>query len=465
MSRRADDASIRRRRALPLRAESPSRRGPSAVGLLTLFILLLVAIPSRLIVGPLGGAGTPAQILAMLLAGYWVATRIMRQPSRQTLRQPIRVAMLLLCAAIVISYIVANTRAIDGTEMRAADVGMLLLVGWVGVAFATMDLIPTRADLDTVLRRLVFAGGALATLGLLQFVTKQPFTNYIEIPGLRANTTLNSVYERGGLTRPAGTALHPLEFAAVLTMILPLALHYAILDDTRSALRRWYPALVIGGAIPISISRSAVLSAIVVLAFILPTWPPLRRRYAYVAIVGLMAVLYLVVPGLIGTISDLFTGISNEGSAQSRTNSYALAGFFISHSPLFGRGFGTFLPAYRILDNQYLGMLIETGIVGLLCLLGVFATAITAAVRVRRGSDDEADRSLAQSLAAAVASACASLALFDGFSFPMAATLVFFLIGCIGALRRVTGSHNSRDATTGRRSGASASDTRTAPGP
>ena len=78
--------------------------------------------------------------------------------------------------------------------------------------------------MDVLLRRLTYLGGAIASLGLLQFATGQPFTNYIQIPGLSINNELVSVLNRGGLVRPAGTAIHPIEFGAVLTMILPLAL-------------------------------------------------------------------------------------------------------------------------------------------------------------------------------------------------------------------------------------------------
>lgn len=425
---------------------APTAAGAGSVNVLSLFIVLLVAIPSRLIVGPLGGAGTPAQILAVLLAGHWAATSLLYRPVRRGVRRlsSLHVAILLLAAAIAISYTMAQTRAIDGAEARSADIAVLVLLGWIGLAFSAMDFIPTRALLDVLLRRLVLAGALLATLGIIQFATKQPLTNYIEIPGLHSNSALNSVYERGGLARPAGTALHPLEFAAVLTMMLPVALHLAVTDDGRSAFRRWYPVAVIAAAVPLSISRSAIVSAAVVLLVVLPSWPRSRRHNAYIVMAGLMVILYLTVPGLIGTISGLFTGISSEGSAQSRTGSYALAGYFIEHSPLFGRGFGTFLPAYRILDNQYLGMLIETGVVGLGCLIGVFVTALVVAARVRRSARNEADRSLALALAAAVASASASLALFDGFSFPMAATLVYFLIGCIGALRRLVADDAAR---------------------
>ena len=78
----------------------------------------------------------------------------------------------------------------------------------------------------------------------------------------------------------------------------------------------------------------------------------------------------------------LFTGISQDDSALSRTDSYDLAAQFIERSPVFGRGLSTFLPSYRILDNQYLGLLIETGVVGTAAFLALLTTALVVAYRM-----------------------------------------------------------------------------------
>ena len=81
--------------------------------------------------------------------------------------------------------------------------------------------------------------------------------------------------------------------------------------------------------------------------------------------------------GLVGTIISLFTGLSSDPSIAGRTDDYAVVGKFISESPWFGRGFGTFLPKeYFILDNQYLGSIVETGYVGLGALLAGLRTAL-----------------------------------------------------------------------------------------
>jgi O-antigen ligase len=144
--------------------------------------------------------------------------------------------------------------------------------------------------------------------------------------------------------------------------------------------------------------------------------------------------MYILVHGLFGTLFSLFSNISSDTSAQSRTDSYALVEQFIGRSPIFGRGFRTFLPSYRILDNQLLGTTIEMGVVGLGALLGLMITTIIACRQVRRTVADESARRLAQACIASVASALVGFAFYDGLSFPMGAGIFFFVVGCGGSL-------------------------------
>ncbi len=297
------------------------------------------------------------------------------------------------------------------------------------------DEMRTRGDLDRFLRRMAIGGGFVAMVGVAQFILKQQLTDYIVVPGLSDSVAL-ALSDRNGFTRPDGTSIHPIEFGAVLTMILPIALHYAMTDRHRSFLSRWWPAAAIAFAIPLSISRSAIISAVVILIVFIPTWSKEQRRRSYVTLVALGGVIYLLVPGLLGTITGLFSGISGDDSTLSRTNSYALAGQFIDRYPVFGRGFQTFLVNYRILDNQYLGLAISIGAVGLAATLGLFITAMVSARRVRRASVDPGTRNLSQALVASVASTTVSIAFYDAFSFPMATNVMFLVLGSSAALVR-----------------------------
>lgn len=200
---------------------------------------------------------------------------------------------------------------------------------------------------------------------------------------------------------------------------------------------RWLPVFLSLIALPLSISRSAIVGLVIVLAIMLPSWPR-TTQYSVLALgsVG-AAVVFVALPGVIGAFAILFGGVSTDPSARSRTDSYDLAFQFISQAPVFGRGIGTFLPKYRILDNQYLLTLIDMGAVGLAALLGLFVTSMVCAHLVRRRSDDPAIRDLAQSLLAALAVSLVGFALFDGMSFPLFTGLVFIVIGVTAAVWRL----------------------------
>jgi len=157
-----------------------------------------------------------------------------------------------------------------------------------------------------------------------------------------------------------------------------------------------------------------------------------------VVCVGALTVLVgLLVPTMLGSIFGLFSAIGDDGSAQSRSGSYGLAMEFVDRYPVFGRGFSTFLPSYRILDNQYLGLLIETGVVGLLSFGALVVTAVVTARRARRLAPDTVTREIGQALTASIVAGAAGLALFDGIGFPMSASVFFLLLGISGAYYRL----------------------------
>ncbi|MBB3041937.1 O-antigen ligase family protein [Nocardioides sp. LMS-CY] len=408
-----------------------------AVTVLTIYAVALIAIPSRLVIGPLGGAGSPATVVGLGCALWWLFAQLARPTPNTAGRQPVRACLIGFVLTVLAAFVAACVRPIDPIEFSSATLALVLLGGWAGVLLVANDGIPDLDRLLVLVRRLVALGAAMAALGITQFLTHQPLVDRISIPGLVANHAGFGLTMREGFTRPAGTATHPIEYGAVVTMLLPLALALAMGDHGRSAVRRWTPVALIAICVPLSISRSALLACAVGTIVVLVSWPPRARRAAFgVSIVGSVAV-YLLIPGMLGSLLGLFTGIGGDSSAQSRTGSYAIAADFVSRAPLFGRGFQTFLPSYRILDNQYLGLLIEVGVVGLTAFLLLVVTGLRAArvTRVRGGSPTLSQ--LGQGLLGAVAAGAVTLALFDALSFPMSAGTFFLLLGIAGAARRL----------------------------
>jgi O-antigen ligase len=299
------------------------------------------------------------------------------------------------------------------------------------------DGIPTLARNRVLAQRIVLCVGLVAVFGLIQFATKQLWVDRISIPGLTSGAAAWSLGQRSGLTRPSGTSTSPIEYAVVLTMVLPLAIVMA----RRARGRRWvYVCLLgaIGFAILLSLSRSAIVCGLVALVVLIAAWPPRARLVATGVVLAMFVAVYLTVPGVLGTIGRLFTGASDDSSIQSRTGSYDIAGDFIAQSPLLGRGFGTFLPKYWILDNGYLGLLIEGGVLGLAGLLAVISAALWLAVKARGLAVDAEDKEIAQALVAGIAAGASGLAFFDTFGFPQTAGSFFLMIGLAGSTWRLT---------------------------
>lgn len=71
------------------------------VAALTLYVFLLMAIPSSLVFAPLGGNGGPASVLAVLFMGWYLIIRLHPTFDIGTDRQPIRTAAVQLCACIL----------------------------------------------------------------------------------------------------------------------------------------------------------------------------------------------------------------------------------------------------------------------------------------------------------------------------------------------------------------------------
>lgn len=414
-------------------------RGTDIVTWLTLYAFVLYAIPSRLVIGPLGSAGAISMLLGLLSFGIWIVLHLARsRPSLTPFAQPMRWALGVFMFCIGISYALAMSRPLTSDEISPADVALLSLLSWSGTLLLAHDGITTRARLETLVWRLAQLGGLLGLLGLAQFLLRASIVDLISIPGLSAASDAVLFY-RNGLVRPSGTAIHPIEFGAILTMLLPLAFHVALTHRSRAVWLRWFPVLTIVAAIGVSSSRSAYLGAAIVVIICAIGWTPLVRKRLFAVALGGIVLAAAVMPRLLNSVVGLFASVDEDPSIASRTDSFSFAWAFIVENPLFGRGLGTFLPKYRIFDNQYLAMLVSIGFVGTAALVGIAIAAVAVMMRVYRTADARSRTGdLAVSLTASILAGFVSLAFFDAFAFPMTMGTLFLILGIAGALGRLT---------------------------
>lgn len=416
----------------------PRAQARGVVPVLTGYLLLLEIVPSGWVVPAFGDVGTPANIYALLAliwyAASWLAGRV--RPAAGSAAP--RLALWAFAAAVLLAYLALaeSDRQAVALETQAADRGLIGLAAWLGVVVIASAGIDDYAELQRMLRRAVLCGSGVGALGIIEFFASKDLLTSVHVPGLRASTTVSALITRGSFLRPSSNTSQPLELAGVLALLLPFALQQAFEPGRTGLLRRWAPVALIGGAMPLTVSRTSIIGLCVVLLLLIPTWPARRRWPAFGVLAVGVGLFKLAVPGLLSTTAGLFGSLlgNSDNSTQARTADYSGVAQYVAQRPLFGRGYGTFIPSlYRYTDNMYLLAMVEIGVVGVVALAALYLTGWRCGRLGRRLSEDPSRRELGQSFAAAMAAALVLSATFDSLSFPMFAGLLFLLLGLSGA--------------------------------
>jgi O-antigen ligase len=415
------------------------------VTLLTVLVVIRLVLPSQFVIGPLGGAGAPATLFGLVLLVYWLWHRLRRVVPEHS--AAVNGAAILLGVIALASYAAAAVRPIAADEFNLSALSLLSLAGWTGGLLLASDGVSSPDRLRALVSRIAVMGGAFAGFGLLQFVTGTAWVDRLAIPGLVANTPVYALTQRQGFSRPFSTAIHPIEFGSVIAMMLPLTVVYGLLGPVRGGgrWRSWIPAVLTVLAASLSTSRSTLVGLAVGTVLLWPALTGLQRLVGGVATVVVGAFVFVTVPGMVGTISGLFGGVTNaDSSVASRVDSFGVAADYFSRAPIIGRGFGSFLPRYRIFDNQYLVGLVETGVLGLIAMLLLWVVPVVGIARVvRRSAPASPQRLLGSGLLASCVVGGVGLGFFDGFGFPMMPAVWFVLLGLGGAYIRLARATSS----------------------
>lgn len=409
-----------------------SRR--DAVSVLTLLMGVLFLVPENyVLVGPLKSVGNPALLLGLVALVAWGVARLRGNldPYRG---HPIRWTILGVVLSTLTAYAAGGMRLLTDDEAAGSIRSLFPAFAAIGIALLSLDGLADPERLDTLLARIVGFGGIAAFVGILEFFTAFNYRDFARLPGLTVTTEVINA-SRSGFSRIDGAAAHPIEYAVALAALAPIALHMSLHASSRG--RRRMAALALVGILvvnPMTVSRSGLLTLAVGLGFYITELGTRARLNALVLSVLGVAMFRSAVPGLLGTLTGLVTVGNDDPSIAGRTEDYdKIPGLMAGFWP-FGRGLGTFQPLqYFYLDNQYLGSLLEGGVVLLISVITLFVVGTSMARGGRARSITPPGRSLGQALAGSVAALGLAAVTFDEFSFHQTSFLAFFLVGCAGA--------------------------------
>jgi len=238
-------------------------------------------------------------------------------------------------------------------------------------------------------------------------------------PGMAVPPDLHGV-DYVGRETTYGPTDTPLELSTQLAMAAPFAV-VMTLEAIDKRQRAWYGlalGVILAGIFATERKTGIITGAVG--AIVLLTYRPLYFRRVLKLGVLLVVMLHFLAPGAIGSIrvqltpDHLFGTLSNK----DRASDYGAVSPDILKRPVFGRGYASYEPyKYRILDNEWLGLVIQTGFIGAAAFAALLLTALATAhgtIRARAPGIS----GIALGCSCAIAGFAASAALFDSLAFP-----------------------------------------------
>jgi O-antigen ligase/polysaccharide polymerase Wzy-like membrane protein len=394
----------------------------------------------------------PYRLWVALIVVAWAAA-LLAEPARIKIRGcGLEGPLLAFVLAIGLS-IAANVGRIQALDVQPEVIKKLtFFVSFIAALYLTASAIQRRADRDAAISLLVAGGAVLSALAIVEsrtgfnpFDELSRFVPILQETGERLSDRLN---DRAGRLRAYGSAQHSIALGAALAMLLPFAVYLGY----RTHKRRWWlcAGLLALGALA-TVSRTAALMLVVEVIILVILKPAVARRLWPLAL-PLLVVMHIAMPGTIGAFKSSFfpeggliaeqkSGAGTYGSGRIADLGPGLEEW--SASPLAGQGYGTRITVRTdpkvnapILDNQWLGLLLETGIAGVLAMGWILVRAVRRTGRLAR-KDDSDEAWLMAAFTASIGAFGVGMFTYDTFSFIQVTFLLFLLLGLAAAeLRR-----------------------------
>jgi hypothetical protein len=425
--------------------------------LVALLILVILFIPIRryTLPGNLPFELEPYRVLVMVLTLVWTASLLV-DPRVRLRRAGIEGPVILITATAFASIIVNPSNiALVETDVTKK---LTFFTSFVLVLYLVVSVVRRLDAADFLAKTLVAGGAVVAGAAVIESRTAyNPFNDLSSIlPFLRLNEA-PELLDRGARLRVAASAQHPIALGAALVMLVPLAIY--LFQCRRQA--RWLAcAIVLSLGCLATVSRTGIVMLLVVGVVFLWLRPRETRRF-WPVLLPAVIVVHLLLPGTIGSLKQSFFPAGGLIAEQQKDPGWTGSGRIadlgpaldeLKHNPLLGQGFGSRIVDARpggfaqILDNQWLGTLLEVGVAGVVAWLWFFWRVVRRFGREAK-RDPTARGWLLASIAASTAAFAVGMLTYDAFSFIQVTFLLFILVGLGSSLLEEPSPSEARAAS------------------
>jgi hypothetical protein len=413
---------------------------------MTILVILLIPIKRYTLPASLPFHLEPYRVIIAFVAIAWL-TSLLIDPRVRLRSTPVDKPLLLFGGATLVSLLLNASRvsSLEGEVLKR----FAFFISFFVVLYMTVSVIRQYQHLDLMVKFLVWGGVVVALFAIVEARTNYNVFDHLSawIPGLHLGQ-IPRTKARGARLRVYGSAQHPIALGAALVMLLPLTFYLY----QRYRQRKY----VVAGALILlaafsTVSRTAFVMLLVICFVYLALRPGATRRL-WPLVPPLLVAVHIALPGTLGALKKSFLpqgGLIAEqqnqsvGSGRLATLGPAIHKELTPH-PWFGEGFGTrvttpdelvAVPNGPILDDQWLGVFLETGVVGGCLFAWMFIRFIRRSGRAAK-EDVSARGSLLTATTASVAAYAVGMFTYDSFAFIQVTFLLFLFLGLGAAVLR-----------------------------
>jgi hypothetical protein len=382
----------------------------------------------------------PDRVLLVAIFVLWIATlaTVSRAARPRLQLTKAHFAIFLFVAICLVSVLLNGHFLAMNQEVTPVLKKLLLLISFVVFFVIAASALRPR-EVPRLISMVIGLGVVVAIAAIVERTMKYNvfYSLWGKVVPLQVPLELDKLDGIGRISVDGPTA-EPLELATLLAIVLPFAIVTAV--QARSWARRLVyllaVAILLGGSIATG-RKTGVLAPACGLLVLIAYRPRQMLRAIGVAALPLFVTVHLMAPGQIGSTLDLLLPgrATSALTTKDRVARYdAIRPDVMSHV-LIGSGFQSYDPIKnRILDNEFMGLVIGVGGIGLAAYLAIFVVLLAMGHTMIRGPDPRRSAA-ALALQASIVTTAVANALFDELSFTHVSYLFFFMAALVVALR------------------------------
>ena len=432
--------------------------------LLATLVLVILFIPIRRYSSPIHVAIQlePYRLLVAFVLLGWIFSLLVDR--RVRLRRTGLEGPLMLLAGGALASILVNQARIASLGVQTEVVkNLTFLLSFLIVVYLVASVVRTLADVQFMVKVMVLGGCCVAVAASIE--TRTGFNVFNHLAGvvpLLQQADIGYGLAHQFANRAYASAQHPIALGAALVMLIPLSVYLA-----RASRRAWWLATVVL-ALGVFASRSRTpVVMLFVTVLVLAVFRGREMKQLWPALIPMVLVLHFAMPGAVNGLKGAFLPkgglVAQQANGSGATSSGRLAHIapgireWSSHA-IVGEGYGSrvtdgtgpighYGANAAILDNQWLGLLLETGLVGIVAWIWLFTRF--ARQMGRRARDPSALGWLYAGLAASSLAFAAGMFTFDTLSF-IQVTFLFFIELALGASLLAASERTAMEGPAGR---------------